>query len=77
MSHRDLYLATGPGLGGVLLGVLLIFAFCTAVWVVVHPVLTWRWIRTVWRRGRDYRTRMRAARHRRNTFTHLTFRSTR
>lgn len=77
MSDRDLYLSSGPDLWGVLLGLLIIAAFFTACWVVVHPVLTYRWIRTVWRRGRDYRRRLRAARHRqrRDSLRHVTFRT--
>ena len=71
MSDRDLILSGGSawfqGLGLVLVAIGLI----TWCWFGLHgsPYLL-----TVWRRGRDYRRRLRAARHRRSTRSHLAFR---
>lgn len=72
MSDRDLYLTGGGstwGYGlGALLFVLAVIAWC---WCALHGG---SYLLTVWRRGRAYRRRLRAARHRRNTGTHLAFR---
>lgn len=72
MSTRDLTLADGSSLTyglSALLFALLLIAWC---WFGLHggPYLL-----TVWRRGRAYRRRMRAAQHRRPSLHHLTFRS--
>lgn len=44
-------------------GTLLIALFVAACWVIVHPRLTWTYVRLVYRRGRAHRRRQRNARH--------------
>lgn len=73
MSTIEITEATGAWWSAPL-AVLILIAFCAVTWAVVHPRLTWAYLSLVWHRGRDYRRRQRAARHRRSTLTHLAFR---
>jgi hypothetical protein len=63
MSDRDLYLSSGPGLLGTVAGVLMVIGCCAALWALLHHRLVSSHLLTVWRRGRAYRARIRAARH--------------
>lgn len=65
MSEFEYVEAAGPWWSP-LLGVLLIALFVLAVWVLLHAP-------EIYRRGRDYRRRLRAARHRRSSLHHLRF----
>lgn len=71
MSDRDLFLSGGSAWFQGLGLVLVVIGLITWCWIGLHggPYLL-----TVLRRGRDYRRRQRAARHRRSSLTHLTFR---
>lgn len=45
------------------LAVALIALFTAACWVLVHPHITWTYLRLCVRRSRAYRARLRNARH--------------
>lgn len=72
MSHVELVEAQGSAGAYSLIAAAFFLTLFGLAWLAVHGGPSWL---AIYRRGRDYRHRIRAARHRRTSLHHLTFRS--